>query len=1321
MAYEGTVVAGRYEIELLAGKGGMGAVYRAIDRITGAPVALKILHDEATEHHRERLEREARLLSDLTHPGIVRYLGFGKTARDQPYLAMEWLDGEDLAVRLKRDGLGASDAVRMATRAAAALGGAHSRGIVHRDIKPSNLFLVGGDPTRVKVLDFGIARVQANDALTRTGAMVGTPRYMAPEQARGASGLDARADVFSLGCVLFECLAGRPPFAGNSSAAVLAKILLEEAPNLREMRDDLPAELEELVARMLAKAPAGRPRDGSSVAAQLEAFGDLGDTQRRSLSSMDSGVTTGEQRLVCVVFARYAVPPPTGDEANPDASEAERTVPESPAAMIATRTVTPPPDAPQSVLRALSGVVANHNGRAEVLADGSVVVALLGEGAATDQAARAARCALAMRGIVPAAPMALALGRTVVGGRLPLGELIDRATSLAQKPPGIQVDDVTAGLLDVRFVIEGDARGLVLSRERDAATGGRTLLGKPIPCIGRDRELAALGAIFEQCVSEPMAHVVLITGPAGIGKSRVRYELVERLTRSGQTPIETWIGRGDPMSAGAPFAMLAQALRRAAGIVDDEPLALRQRKIKARVSRHVSPAMIPRVTEFLGELVGAASPDEGSLELRAAREERQLMGDQMLRACEDLVAAECAAHPLLLVLEDLQWSDVPTVQFVDAIARRLADRPLMVLALARPEVDGLFPGLWAERRVERVRLGELTRRAAEKLVREALDDVDTATVARVVDRASGNAFYLEELIRSVAEGHGDRLPETVVAMAQARIEGLEPEARHVLRAASVFGQVFWRGGIAALLEGGSTHVEDWLGELSRRELITARRDSRFSGEDEYTFRHALVREAAYAMLTDRDRTVGHRLAGEWLERRVAEGADVEAVALAEHFLRGNEPRRSIAWYRQSAEHALEGNDFGSAIERAEAAIGCVRTVGDTGDDSDNDVVGVLRQLQSGAHVWRGEYALAVARGGEALERLKPTSVEWMHAAASVIDARAKRLEHAKVIELCHTLAATELSPSLHRAYTHAVSKTMTTLLWHGEPELVGRLFAQLDRIEAGADPVTLAWISSSRAWRALREGDHAASLDFDQRCEECFTLVGDRRHACQQHANVGYGELMIGAFDRAERSLKEAIEISAQIGLHQVTSQAQHNLGLALARQGKLDEARRVETAALVAFEAQGNRRLAAAAKNYLALIEIAAGNHAAAVRHARDAISAAHDKPGSLCGYHGTLSHAYRLAGFASHALDAANEAMRLIATHGRPEEGEVAVRLAYAEALHATGAVDDARKAIADARERVLSSAEKIGDPERRRTFLERVVENAATFARATEWSHS
>lgn len=1327
----GTIVANRFEIECLAGKGGMGAVYRAQDRKTGVPAAIKVVREEAPGSHQERLVREAQLLAELQHPSIVKYLALGTTDRGWPYLAMEWLEGEDLAMHMRGDGLDARDAVVLAMRVAEALGAAHERGIVHRDVKPSNLFLVGGDPARVKILDFGVARLQAaDDGMTRTGAPVGTPRYMSPEQARGSRDVDVRADVFALGCVLFECLAGRPAFSGANQGAVLAKILLEDAPRLSSVRVDLPVALEQLIARMLAKQRDERPNDGRAVAAELAAIGDVASTARRPAGPRDAAVTTGEQRLACVVFAEAALEVSAGAEHTPSTPSTGIDWPvEAPAVDTPTATMDPrrPIRPTLPLVRKLESIVADHQGRAEVLKDGSVVVTLFGRSAATDQAASAARCALALRSIFPNAAMALAIGRSSMTDHLPVGELIDRAAVVLSRPPPasaredvfpIYVDDVTAGLLDLRFAIDGDAHGLLLSRERDIAVATRTLLGKPTSCVGRDRELAMLVATFEECVAEPIAHVVLITAAAGIGKSRLRYELLQRLAHAGQ-PFELWIGRGDPMTAGTPFAMLAQALRRAAAIVDYEPVAVGHRKLRARVLRNVAARDVDHVTEFLAELLGVTPAGEPSVQMRAARQDPQLMADQMQRACQTFLAAECAAGPVVLVLEDLHWCDRATVHFIDAAVRQLAERPLFVLALARPEVDAMFPRLWADRRVERVQLRELTRRASERLIHETLGDADPVLVARLIERAAGNAFYLEELIRSVVEGHGERLPETVVAMVQARIAALEVEARHVLRAASIFGQVFWRGGVEALLEGSTTQVDDWIAELVRRELVTVRTESRFGGETEYTFRHAIVREAAYAMVTERDRVVGHRLAGAWLEARVSGGADVEALALAEHFREGGEPARSAPWYRRAAQQALEGDDLAGAIDCAERAIACVDAIEDSDPVRDRELVGVLRQLQAGAHVWRGEYALAAERGNQALALLSPASVPWLVAAAAVADACSRRLEHPGVLELCRTLAATQVKPPLHHAFAHAVATTMTTLLWHGDPDLMEQLFAQLARIEeAGADPATRAWIYYARAWRALHDGATAEALALDQKVEQCFTEVGDLRQACRQQASVGYGQLMMGANIAAERSLRDAIAIATRIGLHQVTAQAQHNLGVCLARIGRVDEARDVERTALAAFDAQDNRRGFAFTRYYLAEIELAAGNAIAALVYAREALALDADQPGFHCLYRARIALAHLLAGDAAAALDEATQAMQLMEMHGRPEEGENVVRFAHARALHASGATAAALAAITDLEQRVRTAAARIGDAELGRSFLEGVPEHAQALALAAAW---
>src|SRR6185503_13773624 len=186
-------------------------------------------------------------LAELESPAIIRYIAHGSD-RGLHWLATEWLEGEDLCSRLGRSGITVPESVSLTRRVAEALALAHEKEIIHRDIKPSNLFLERGEIERVKLIDFGVVR-RARDGLrlTGTGTLIGTPGYMSPEQASGAHELDARADVFSLGCVLFECLTGRPTFAGEHAMAVLTRVLNEEAPRATDYRPDLSPALDALV------------------------------------------------------------------------------------------------------------------------------------------------------------------------------------------------------------------------------------------------------------------------------------------------------------------------------------------------------------------------------------------------------------------------------------------------------------------------------------------------------------------------------------------------------------------------------------------------------------------------------------------------------------------------------------------------------------------------------------------------------------------------------------------------------------------------------------------------------------------------------------------------------------------------------------------------------------------------------------------------------------------------------------------------------------------------------------------------------------------
>ncbi|NVB84602.1 MAG: protein kinase [Kofleriaceae bacterium] len=1302
----GEVVESRFELERIAGSGGMGTVYRAIDRTSGSPVAFKVLRSASVDAA-QRFAREVRILAGLRHPGIVRYIADGRTPDGEMWLAMEWLEGESLNQRLARGELTAAEAVDLVRRIAEALGAAHERGVIHRDLKPSNLFLADFDLERVKVLDFGVARV-ADASATRTGVMVGTPGYMAPEQARGDRNVGARSDVFALGCLLFECLTGKPPFVGENVMAVLAKILLEDAPRVGAERGDIPEALDDLVARTLSKSPDQRPRDGAHLAAELASIGTIG-VGDRAAGTPSAALTSTERRLLCVVLIDVGKSEPIDMEATRESVPSlDDTFPSDTGGSQPRDTVA---ESHRPELKSLREAAEAHGARLQRLVDGSLVVTLLGTGGTSDQAMQAARCALALKAhLQPATPMALATGRGVMAGRWPVGEAIDRAATLLAaarnaSPHLVRVDEVTAGLLDTRFDVGGDDAGLFLLGERDLVQATRTLLGKPTPCVGRDRELGVLHGLFEEALAEPMARAVLVTGAAGVGKSRVRYELVRWIKARDGEPVEIWIGRGDQLRTGSPFGMIAPALRHAAGILDGEPIEVRRQKLRARVMRHAG-TDLARTTLFLGELVGVPFPDDESVELRAARQDTQLMADQVRFAFEHFLAVETSAQPVVIVLEDLHWGDLPTTKLIDSALRALPDRPWFVVALARPEIHELFPRLWAERGVQELRLDELTKRGSEKLVRQVLGArANDMLVAKLVEQAGGNAFYLEELIRSVAEGKGDAIPETVLAVVQGRLERLEVDARRVLRAASVFGHQFWRGGVTKLLGGDArdSTVRSWLDELVERELVQRAPKTRFTGEDEYQFRHAMVREAAYAMLTDADRKLGHRLAGEWLHY----AGETEAMVLAEHFERGGEPARAAVWYKPAVDQALAAGDFRGAANRAERGVAC----GATGE-----TLGGLRRAQAEAHKWCGEFAVAERCAIEAMTLLLAGSAAWFSAAGEAAEASGKLGDVAQLSRIADLLVGAPDLDGERAARVSALAHAAFQLYNNGRYQLAESLVDAIDRIaDEVSDPRILARIYQTRSSRAMFAGDSGAYVVSEVAAAQAFEAAGDLRYTCMQHGHVGYAYLEIGAYTESERWLRKALDGGMRMGLQNVVATAKHNLGRALQYQGRLDEAFAIESEAIAAFAAQGDRRLESASRSYLADILAARGDLDASERELRLGLQTvqAASRPRALAAL-GQLLLLQRRAG---EALIAAREAHDLLDTLGGVEEGESLVRLTYALALDATGDREAACTAIRRARERVLERAAKITDPEWRASFLENLPENAKTLAFARD----
>ena len=281
---ESIVLGGRYELTERIASGGMASVWRAHDDVLARTVAVKLLHDHlaADEDFRERFRREAIAAAKLTHPHVVSLYDTGSDG-DRVYLVMEFVDGATLREVMGDLGqLTPGQAASIGERIARALEYAHERGLVHRDIKPANILI--GDDGCVKVADFGIAKAdEGNDDLTKTGMVLGTAAYVAPEQITGSAPVDGRADQYALGCMLYEALAGRQPFKGDTAVATAAQ-RLESAPTpLRQVRPDIPRGLDSIIMRAMARDPQDRFVSAGALADALAAFADKDMSQTAAL------------------------------------------------------------------------------------------------------------------------------------------------------------------------------------------------------------------------------------------------------------------------------------------------------------------------------------------------------------------------------------------------------------------------------------------------------------------------------------------------------------------------------------------------------------------------------------------------------------------------------------------------------------------------------------------------------------------------------------------------------------------------------------------------------------------------------------------------------------------------------------------------------------------------------------------------------------------------------------------------------------------------------------------------------------------------------
>lgn len=1055
------VVAGLYDVEREVDRGGRGAVYRARDTRHDRDVAIKVMLPEVADAIGvHRFLQEISIAARLNHPHILPLYDSGQ-ADGLIYYVMPFVAGKSLKDRLDQETrLPLKDVTRITGEVASALDRAHREGVIHRDIKPANILLVGN---HAAVTDFGIARAidaAENLAETGTGVFIGTGTYMSPEQASGATDLDGRTDLYSLGCTVFEMLAGHPPFPGPTLRQVLTQHIVSPVPSLRGIRSEIPEHVDEAVTRALAKEPSDRFDTLIDFANALNHAPSQGLWDRlRSMRSRAGAGAAGAATPTRPVAAdapradsaARVRPCPSCEVENENdsrfcrecgASLADATdatgIPEGPAETevrqltvlysdtrsvidfadrldpaMTTEVVHEYRKACVEAVRRFDGHIVQADDHSVVayfgypvaheddpvragLASMQIVDTLAGLGRRLEQAYEED---LNVRIGIHTGPALMDVSATpdlADGARLATGDTPRTAEALRNEAPsdGILVSDVTYRLFKGYFtcqemgIHEAGADGEpVLSYRLLGESGvGRLLestrsLDLP-PLVGREDELAAIMGAWAQA-AEGTARLTLVEGEAGIGKSRL---LAAARKTIGDLPHVLLEAGCSPYDSGTALYAVVRLFEHWLGTVPGDSDADRFEALRMLVPQYTDNAdvAVPLLAALLEIPPGDATYEP--LEFEPAHQRRKTL--EVLLA---MVRAAAEQKPVLIMIDDLQWVDPSTLEFLNMCLDRARTSRIMLLVAGRPA----FSSPWTGPHVTTVTLGGLADSGITAVVNSMTGGLSLPqeVLGHIVQRADGIPLFAEETIRTLLEaGHlvetDERyelatalgtaaIPPTLRDALASRVDQLGT-AKSVVQLGAVIGRYFQ----ADLLMEVSG-VDDWVAlgaELGRAVDAGVLESSGAGAQATYRFRHALVQEHAYHSLIEETRRGHHRRIMEALERSAEAGNSVDAAHLAFHSTEAGEVRRAIPHWRRAGQQATAGAALEEAVGHLQRGLELLSALPE-GSERDLEEMELQRTLGAALQALKGyaapEVSHAYARArelctkGGAAERLLP--------------------------------------------------------------------------------------------------------------------------------------------------------------------------------------------------------------------------------------------------------------------------------------------------------------------------------------------------------------
>jgi serine/threonine protein kinase/predicted ATPase len=968
---------GRYSVQRALGDGGFGTVYLCQDTQLDRSVAVKVMRcgPDGARATTGAFLQEARRLAQLSHPGIVAVHDVGLDA-GQVYIVSDFLEGPDLGRWLKEKRPSWALATQIAAAVADALAHAHSRLIVHRDVKPANIIIT---PDRGPVLvDFGLSLDDDRAGASELGVVSGTPAYMAPEQVAGAAHrIDGRTDVYSLGVVLYEMLCGHLPFRASKLRELLRQVTDDEPQPLRQLRPEIPPELEKACLKALAKRLQDRYMTASDFALDLRPFG-LAAESRSSTGWLEtsSTIAPAAQEFASghATSSRLSANLSSSSFRRRDAERRQVTVLVCGSGLFETDEYLEGLDAEgqATVLRTFQQACEQGVRRCEgtvVQCSEKGLLACFGYPVAFEDAAhRAARAGLDILKDLEAVSERLRREQRLdlnpwvcVHTGPAVVEMVEESVSLVGEARNVairledfaqpgqivcsaathrligpQFDSTSLGNRKIKgvtqplelFVING------LAGTRSAVelmgTAGLT------PLTGRDHEVNLLKDRWEQA-QEGMGQVVTLVGEPGLGKSRVVYTLKEHVLGPSaesevDSPVVEW--RCSPQYQNSGLHPAIDFFERVLAFGHDERPSARFDRVVSLLEQYnlARPETVPLWAALLSLPSGERFPTPS---LTPARQR-----EETFRALLEWLHRRAARAPLLFVVEDLHWADASTLEFLGhVLAEGLHDSILTLLSF-RPEFKAPWP---ASAHQTSLVLNRLTRRQVGELMRAKTGtELPQSVLEQVYDRAGGVPLFVEEFTKMVQESAaldqigqagtglksplGREIPATLQDLVMARLDRMEGE-RDVAQLAATLGREFSYELLAAVANLDEPTLDAALAKLVQAEILYPKgRAPRCA----YMFKHALLEDALYNTLVKDKRRQFHSRIAEALEAQFPEITGTHPELVAHHFTEAGLSEAAIGYWLKAGLRSRERSAEHEAAVHLNRGLALLGTLDDSG-------------------------------------------------------------------------------------------------------------------------------------------------------------------------------------------------------------------------------------------------------------------------------------------------------------------------------------------------------------------------------------------------------